>query len=97
MCKIQDRDTNEVLFCGNRKNNIYIVNTIELDDSRIIYPSGIDDQTNLWHRRVRHLNMKLLKYLESHELGSGLLKLSNKPPPPCGSCQQGKQKIVSQN
>lgn len=35
MCKIIDRETNEVLFYGDRKNNIYINNTVDLDNSKI--------------------------------------------------------------
>lgn len=35
MCKIIDGETNEVLFYGNRKNNIYISNTVDLDNSKI--------------------------------------------------------------
>lgn len=33
--KIQDRNTNEVLFCSNRKNNVYIINTNEFDNSKM--------------------------------------------------------------
>lgn len=57
MHKIQDRDNNKALFCDNKRNDIYIINTIELDESNIACLFAIDDQTNLWHRRDKHLNM----------------------------------------
>lgn len=52
MCKIQDRDTNNVFFCGDRKNNVYIINTNMLYEYKIACLSAFDDQTNLCHRRA---------------------------------------------
>lgn len=54
----------------------------------------MEDQTQLWHRRAGHLNLKHLKYLHSHQLVNGLPKIANKAPSPCVPCQQGKQKHV---
>lgn len=49
MYKIQDRDTNKALCCGNRKNNVYIINTNELDEYKIACLWTVDDHTNLWN------------------------------------------------
>lgn len=76
-------------------NNVYINNINELDDSKIVCFSAIDEQTNLWHWRARYLNLKLLKYLESYQFVKGLPKISNKAPSSGTPCQQGKQKQVS--
>lgn len=53
---MKDGDINEVLFCENRRNNVYFVTTNNFDDSNVACLSAIDDQTNLWHRRAGYLH-----------------------------------------
>lgn len=57
-CLIKDGDTNEVIFFGNRTNNVYVVTISDLDDSKVACLPAIDDQTSLWHRRAGHLHHK---------------------------------------
>lgn len=45
-CLIKDGDTNEVLFCERRIDNVYVVTTNDLDDFKVAYLSVIDDQTS---------------------------------------------------
>lgn len=95
-CLIKDSDTNEILFYGNRKNNVYVITTNELDDSKVACLSVIDDQTNLWHKRASHLHLKILKHLSPHQLMKGLSKISSfNDPSPCRPCQQEKKTHVS--
>lgn len=56
ICIMKDGDINEVLFCENRRNNVYFVTTNNFDDSNVACLSAIDDQTNLWHRRAGYLH-----------------------------------------
>lgn len=60
MWKIINGGTIKVLFCGDKKNNVYIINTCDLDNSKIEYHSTVEDQTQLWHRRVGHLNVNFI-------------------------------------
>lgn len=92
---IKGSDNNEILFYGNRKNNVYVITTNELDDSKVACFSVIDDQTNLWHKRDSHLHLMILKHLSPHQLMKGLSKISSfNDPSPCRPCLQAKQTHV---
>ena len=73
-CFIHDLSTNEVFFEGERKSNMYVVNTNTLHDSKLDCLAVIEDTTNLWHRRMRHLNLRLINHLHTHNLVKGLPK-----------------------
>lgn len=46
MCKFIYGKNNEVLFCGDWKINVYIINTCDLDNSKLECLSTIEDQVN---------------------------------------------------
>ncbi|KAL8093845.1 hypothetical protein AgCh_035647 [Apium graveolens] len=51
----------------------------------------VQEQQNLWHRRLGHVHMDLLRKISSHELVRGLPKLKYKKIEPCSASQLGKQ------
>ncbi|XP_074347328.1 uncharacterized protein LOC141686177 [Apium graveolens] len=51
----------------------------------------VQEQQNLWYRRLGHVHMDLLRKISSHELVRGLPKLMYKKTEPCSACQHGKQ------
>lgn len=77
MCKIQDRDTNNVFFCGDRKNNVYIINTIELYEYKIACLSALDDKIILCHRKAQTHLLEASQVLKSHFLVRSLPKISD--------------------
>ncbi|KAL8102962.1 hypothetical protein AgCh_027481 [Apium graveolens] len=60
-------------------------------DQEEISLATIQDQQNLWHRRLGHVHMDLLRRISSHDLVRGLPKLKFKKVEPCSACQLGKQ------
>lgn len=95
-CPIEDGGTNEILFYGSRRNNVYVVTAKDLDDPKVASLSTIIDQTSLWRRRAKHLHHKLFKHLEAYQLVEGLIKISSmKEPSPYGPCLQRNQTHVS--
>ncbi|KAL8110256.1 hypothetical protein AgCh_026105 [Apium graveolens] len=56
-----------------------------------ICQATVQDQQNLWHRRICHVHIDLLRKISSHDLVRGLPKLKFKKIEPCSACQLGKQ------
>ncbi|KAK0594111.1 hypothetical protein LWI29_025215 [Acer saccharum] len=51
----------------------------------------MDEQVELWHERLGHMNFRDLRTLGKFECVRGLPKLGKKANGICGPCQQGKQ------
>ena len=49
------------------------------------------DITELWHRRLGHINYRDLVHVANKERVKGIPKLSSEPKPICGDCMKGKQ------
>ncbi|KAL8092978.1 hypothetical protein AgCh_035017 [Apium graveolens] len=88
-------DLNTVKIIGKgtivakRKGNIFVLDFDE--QQKEICLATIQDQQNLWHRRLGHVHMDLLRKISSHDLVRGLPKLKYKKTEPCSACQLGKQ------
>ncbi|KAI9196517.1 hypothetical protein LWI28_024592 [Acer negundo] len=50
-----------------------------------------DEQIELWHERLGHMNFRDLRILDKFNVVRGLSKLGKKANGVCGPCQQGKQ------
>ena len=46
-CFIQDITTNDTLFSGERKNNVYVVSTNDLSECNLYCLAVLEDSTNL--------------------------------------------------
>ncbi|KAL8116846.1 hypothetical protein AgCh_023140 [Apium graveolens] len=64
---------------------------VKFDKDEEICLATVQDQQNLWHRRLGHVHMDLLRKISSHDLVRGLPKLKYKKTEPCTACQLGKQ------
>nr|GEW40115.1 hypothetical protein [Tanacetum cinerariifolium] len=91
-------DENHVLLRVPRENNIYNV------DLKNIVPSGYLtclfakatlDESNLWHRRLGHINFKTMNKLVKGNLVIGLPSKVFENNPTCVACKKGKQHRAS--
>nr|GEV51791.1 ribonuclease H-like domain-containing protein [Tanacetum cinerariifolium] len=91
-------DESQVLLRVPRKNNMYSV------DLRNVAPSGCltclfvkatIDESNLWHRRLRHINFKTMNKLLKGNLVRGLPLKIFANDHTCVACQKGKQHKAS--
>ena len=87
-CKIIEKSTNNIVFTGKRKGNVYTISFDDLTLSRCLVAT--DEEVFLWHRRLGHASMSLLEKLESKELVRGLPHQKYKNNKVCKSCAMGK-------
>nr|GEX13300.1 uncharacterized mitochondrial protein AtMg00810-like [Tanacetum cinerariifolium] len=88
----------QVLLRVPRENNMYNVNLkniIPFGDLTCLFAKETVDESNLWHRRLGHINFKTINKLEKGNLVRGLPTkvLENKNT--CVACKQGKQHKAS--
>ena len=88
VCFIGDK-SNEFALVAKRKGNIFVLDFDEQQEE--ICLATVLEQQNLWHRRLGHVHMDLLRKISSHDLVRGLPKLKYKKTEPCSACQLGKQ------
>nr|GEU70160.1 hypothetical protein [Tanacetum cinerariifolium] len=65
-------DENQVLLIGPRENNMYNVdlkNIVPSGDLTCLFAKATLDESNLWHRRLGHINFKTMNKLVKDPLG----------------------------
>ncbi|MFA1236664.1 GAG-pre-integrase domain-containing protein, partial [Klebsiella pneumoniae] len=90
-CLILDSKTKEIIFKGTRKNNVYELYLDELpslDEKCFVISNEVQW---LWHKRLGHVNFKMISKLSKYDLVRGLPKISFKKDHLCDACQKGKQ------
>ena len=93
-CLVLDLNYN-VVFKGKRFNDIYVVILDKLDSSSYSCLKVSNEDPWLWHRRLCHFNMELLKEVSKRELVRGLPKIKFEKDKICDACQFGKQTKTS--
>ncbi|GJT34878.1 ribonuclease H-like domain-containing protein [Tanacetum coccineum] len=91
-------DENHVLLRVPRKDNMYIVdlnNIIPLGGLTCLFAKTTLDESNLWHKRLRHINFKTLNKLVRGNLVRGLPSKIFENNHTCVACQKGKQHKAS--
>ncbi|GJX40305.1 retrovirus-related pol polyprotein from transposon TNT 1-94 [Tanacetum coccineum] len=83
----------KVISRGIRKKGLYVMKLINKPNDQICLAT-IDENSNLWHRRLGHANMRLIQSLASKELVRNLPKLKFDQHF-CDACKIGKQAHVS--
>ncbi|KAK2994165.1 hypothetical protein RJ640_016671 [Escallonia rubra] len=78
---------------GKRHGNIYTLSFDTFDSSREVCLSAQQNDIWLWHHRLGHVHMDLIKKLLSKELVRGLSKLKFVKDKVCDACQYGKQEF----
>nr|GEX33113.1 hypothetical protein [Tanacetum cinerariifolium] len=91
-------DESQVLFRVHRKNNMYNVNLKSIVLSRdltCLFAKAKIDKSNLWYRRMGHINFKTINKLVKGNLVRGLPIKVFKNDNTCVACKKGKQHRAS--
>ncbi|GJX39710.1 ribonuclease H-like domain-containing protein [Tanacetum coccineum] len=91
-------DENQVLLRVPRKNNMYSVdlkNVIPSGGLICLFAKATLDESNLWHRRLGHINFKTMNKLVRGNLVRGLPSKIFENDHTCVACQKGKQHKAS--
>ena len=89
-CLIENVCNNEVVFFGDRSENVYTIDIEKLTCKNQCL-SALNDDSWLWHRRLGHASMHLLSKLSKKEVVRGLPNLPFQKDKICDACQFGKQ------
>nr|GEV09130.1 putative ribonuclease H-like domain-containing protein [Tanacetum cinerariifolium] len=87
-------DENHVLLRVSRENNMYNVdlkNVIPLGGLTCLFAKATLDESNLWHRRLGHINFKTMNKLAKGNHVRGLPSNIFENNHTCVACQKGKQ------
>nr|GFA07855.1 hypothetical protein [Tanacetum cinerariifolium] len=87
-------DESQVLLRVPRKNNMYNVNLKNIVPSRdltCLFAKATIDESNLWHRRLGHINFKIINKLVKGNLVRGLPTKVFVNDNTCVPCKKGKQ------
>nr|GEY78952.1 putative ribonuclease H-like domain-containing protein [Tanacetum cinerariifolium] len=91
-------DDNHVLLRVPRENNMYNVdlkNIVPSGDLTYLFAKAILDESNLWHRRLGHINFKTMNKLVKGNLVRGLPSKVFENNHTCVACKKGKQHRAS--
>nr|GEW62218.1 hypothetical protein [Tanacetum cinerariifolium] len=91
-------DENHVLLRIPRVNNMYNVdlkNVVSLEGLTCLFAKATLHESNLWHRRIRHINFKTMNKLVKGNLVRGLPSNIFENNHTCVACQKGKQHKAS--
>nr|GEU89578.1 hypothetical protein [Tanacetum cinerariifolium] len=91
-------DESQVLLRVPRENNMYNVNLKNIVPSRdltCLFAKATIDESNLWHRRLGHINFKTMNKLVKGNLVRGLQTKVFEPDNICVACKKGKQHRAS--
>ncbi|GJR91073.1 putative ribonuclease H-like domain-containing protein [Tanacetum coccineum] len=91
-------DESHVLLKVPRKDNMYSVdlkNVVPQGGLTCLFAKATPDESNLWHRRLGHVNFKTINKLVKGNLVRGLPSKLFKINQTCVACQKGKQHRAS--
>nr|GEU42643.1 retrovirus-related Pol polyprotein from transposon TNT 1-94 [Tanacetum cinerariifolium] len=91
-------DESQVLLRVPRENNMYNVNLkniVPSGDLTCLFAKATIDESNLWHRRLAHLNFKTINRLVKGNLVRGLPTKVFENDHSCVACKKGKQHRAS--
>ncbi|GJX20542.1 putative ribonuclease H-like domain-containing protein [Tanacetum coccineum] len=93
-------DESQVLLKVPRQNNMYsfdLKNIVPSGGLTCLFAKATIDESNLWHRRLGHINFKTMNKLVKGNLVRGLPSKLFKNDHTCVACQKGKQHKASCN
>ncbi|GJT30547.1 putative ribonuclease H-like domain-containing protein [Tanacetum coccineum] len=91
-------DESQVLLKVPRQNNMYsfnLKNVVPSGGLTCLFAKAIIDESNLWHRRLGHINFKTINKLVRGNLVRGLPSKIFENDCTCVTCQKGKQHKAS--
>ncbi|GJQ94741.1 putative ribonuclease H-like domain-containing protein [Tanacetum coccineum] len=89
---------NQVLLKAPRQNNMYnfdLKNVVPSGGLTCLFAKATIDESNLWHRRLGHINFKTMNKLVKGNLVRGLPSKLFENDHTCVACQKGKQHKAS--
>ena len=84
-----------ILFIAKRCDNVYLVEIEKLAYQNVKCLSVVHDNAWLWHRRLGHCSMRLLKKFSNNDFVRDLPKMKFSKDKICDACQLGKQHKTS--
>ncbi|GJZ26686.1 putative ribonuclease H-like domain-containing protein [Tanacetum coccineum] len=87
-------DESQVVLRIPRQNNMYcfdLQNIVPTGDLTCLFAKASSDESNLWHRRLGHVNFKTMNKLVKGNLVRGLPSKLFENDHSCVACQKGKQ------
>nr|GEW50945.1 hypothetical protein [Tanacetum cinerariifolium] len=96
--KITGKDENQVLLRVPRENNMYNVDLKNIGpygDLTCLFAKATLDESNLWHRRLGHINFKTMNKMVKGDLVRGLPSKVFENNHICVACKKGKQHKAS--
>ncbi|GJX33059.1 putative ribonuclease H-like domain-containing protein [Tanacetum coccineum] len=91
-------DENQVMLKIPRKDNMYsfdLKNVVPLKGLNCLIAKTTNDESNMWHRRLSHINFKTMNKLVKGNLVRGLPSKIFENDHSCVACQKGKQHKAS--
>ncbi|GJW95780.1 putative ribonuclease H-like domain-containing protein [Tanacetum coccineum] len=91
-------DENQVMLKIPRKDNMYsfdLKNVVPSKGLTCLIANAINDESNMWHRRLGHINFKTINKLVKGNLVRGLPSKIFENDHSCVACQKGKQHKAS--
>ncbi|XP_070042733.1 uncharacterized protein [Nicotiana tomentosiformis] len=85
-CTVTNLVTSEVVLVAKRFKNIYVIDFESLNTGDLTCLSVVDDDAELWHRRLGHASFTLLNKLIKKDLVRGLSKSKLKDYKVCDAC-----------
>lgn len=93
-CYVKSISTGRILLKGFVENGVYLTDP-EFNPEEHLCLASKSESTNLWHRRMGHVNIRLLKRLQIQGLVRGLPEVSEDLKKVCEPCTRGKQSRTS--
>ncbi|KAG8639484.1 hypothetical protein MANES_14G146816v8 [Manihot esculenta] len=94
-CFVSRISDNKILFVGERVENIYLIDLQAMTNLDMKCFVSISNNSWIWHRRLSHASMDLLKNLSKYELVDGLPKIKYEKDKVCDAYRMGKQVKIS--
>ncbi|XP_060210774.1 uncharacterized protein LOC132637744 [Lycium barbarum] len=91
VCTITNLKIGDVVLTAKRYKNIYAADFGSSDDGDLTCLSTVDDNTELWHKRLGHASFTLLNKLVAKDLVRGLPNVKFKDHKVCDECIKRKQ------
>ncbi|GKB95885.1 putative ribonuclease H-like domain-containing protein [Tanacetum coccineum] len=91
----QEVDGRFVAFAGSPKRSFDIKNVVPSGGLTCLFAKATIDESNLWHRRLGHINFKTMNKLVRGNLVRGLPSKLFENDHTCVACQKGKQHKAS--
>ncbi|XP_063946117.1 uncharacterized protein LOC135151534 [Daucus carota subsp. sativus] len=94
---ISQTKDDRLALCGVRKANLYVVDLKSgtNDEDNCFYSKAAPEDSWLWHKKLSHLNFKIVNSLVKRDLVRRLPPLEFTLQGLCEACQNGKAKIAS--